>query len=145
MSRARVIVFDRRGVWAAALARHVPARAHVRQTRSLAECAAELAVAPASLLVVEAASASVTSVAAWLADMGRRFPLARAVVVGERALDPHEWLLREAGAVHFVTSPRELAGVKSLIQRHFERLPRAKVGLAQRVWESLPWDSAAPV
>ena len=53
MNRPRVIVCERSRKWASAIARHLPGVSVLRQTRGLTEARAELASAPASLLVLE--------------------------------------------------------------------------------------------
>ena len=74
-----------------------------------------------------------------MARLPRDFPLARVAVVADRSLAPGEWLMREAGAVHFTTSPRRLGSLAAAVGRHLEQVPRPPQGLAERIWATLPW------
>jgi hypothetical protein len=143
MNRPCVIVCERSGKWAAALRPCLPVEIPLRQTRGLGECALELAAAPSSLLAVELNRENAAGVLSLLNTVGRRFPLAVALVLAERGLESHEWLLREAGAVHFTTSPREADDVARLALRHFSRQAAPAQSLATRIWDALPWSEAA--
>ena len=63
--------------------------------------------------------------------------------LAERAVAECETLLREAGALWFAASPRELAGVGRTVLNHLARLPAARGNFADHVWEALPWADAA--
>jgi hypothetical protein len=115
----------------------------VRQTRWLAECMAELEVAPASMLVLEVSAANLANVLELAVDLDRRFPLARLAVVADRGMESYEWVLREAGAVHFTTSPRTAGDLARIAVRHAACVPQPPATLAAQVWESLPWHEAA--
>ena len=121
MNGSTVILCERTLKWAAALRRHLPAAVRLRETRALAECAAELDAAPTSFVVVELSEAGLPRVLAFLAELARRWPHAAALVVAERPLAEHEWLVREAGAVHFDVSPRAAADWARIAQNHFRR------------------------
>ena len=137
---ALVIVCERRGTWAAALRRELAdAGVRIRETRSLADCWAALAESPASLAVVELTPAGAAALLERMAWLGRDFPRARAAVVADRSLAGYEWLLREAGAVHFVVSPRRLAPLGRLACRHLAEAPAPKQDFIERLWASLPW------
>jgi hypothetical protein len=139
MSKPTVIVCEKSGDWAAALARHLPNEIEVRQTRGLGECATVLATAPASLLALKLTCENLPGVLVLLGNLGRKHPQAVAVVLAERGLEPCEWLLREAGAVHFTTSPREGDEVARLAVRHFSRAKGPRANFAARIWNELPW------
>lgn len=115
----------------------------LRETRSLAECEAELREAPESLLVVELSATNLGDLFDLLARVGAKYCWARLAVVAERSLAECEWAVREAGAIHFVTSPREAVELARLAERHAALVPRPKQSLAAQVWDSLPWPEAA--
>jgi DNA-binding NarL/FixJ family response regulator len=142
-AKPRLIVCERTGTWAARLRTHLPAEMPLRQTRSLDECLEELGRSPGSLLVLEVSAANLRDVIGLAADLGRRFPHARWVAVTDRANASYEGLLREAGAVHFVVSPRTADILARLAVRHAARVPQPRASLAARIWESLPWHEAA--
>lgn len=139
MPYARLIVCEKTGRWAVALRRALGGRPRVYETRSLAECWDELAASPASWLALEASEANLDKLWGRLATLGHRFPLACAMVCGQRAIAPYEWLLREAGAVHAVFSPRELGGAARLAVRHLAQAPEPTQSPRERIWSRLPW------
>lgn len=139
MPPARIIVCEKTGRWAVALRRELGAKPRVYETRSLPECWEELAASPASWLLLEATEANLDGLTLRLTELGRDFPEARAVVCADRSLAPCEWLLREAGAVHAVFSPRELVPVARMSKRHLAAVPLPPRSVRERVWERLPW------
>jgi ActR/RegA family two-component response regulator len=142
-ARPRVIVCERSGKWGAALRRELPRDISLRETRSLSECVTALREAPASFLVVELTTANTAGVVELLVRLSREHRWARAAIVAERGLADGEWSLREAGAIHFVTSPRKVAELARLATRHAEWVPRPKRSMTLQVWDSLPWPEAA--
>ena len=136
---AKLIVCERTGQWAVALRREL-ANAGVRvwETRTLADCWNELAESPASFVVLELGG----DVAGLLDRMARKpceFPSARLAVVADRSLADHEWLMREAGAVHFLCSPRQVGPLAQLACRHLAQVPPLQQSLTDRIWANLPW------
>jgi len=142
---ARIITSEPSGRWAVALRRELGGEATVEEARSVAECWQRLADAPASMVVVEVTTGNVEALLARLAQRQREFPRSRVAVVAERRLAGYEWLLREAGAVMFVTSPRRLAPLAAAARRHLEAQPEPAVGTAERIWAGLPWSEHATV
>jgi hypothetical protein len=138
-----LIVCERKGIWAAAARRRLPSEIRVRETRSLADCRREMTAAPASLVVVEVTQASLSGALELVADARRRCPLTRVAAVADRGCEAYEWLLREAGAIHFSTSPRDADVLVRLAVRHAARLPAARTSFAAEIWDSLPWQQAA--
>lgn len=138
-SAAKLIVCERTGRWAVALRREL-AEAGVRvwEMRTLADCRDELVESPASFAVIEL-GANVGGLLRLLARQPRQFPAARLAVVANRSQADHEWLMREAGAVHFVCSLRQVAVLARLACRHLAEVPPPQQSLAERIWMSLPW------
>ena len=142
---ARLIVCERTGRWAVALRRELPEGADfVQETRSLAECFEALGGDPAgpvaaSFAVIELTAAGVDELLGRMARLQRDFPLARIAVVAPRAMAAYEWLFREAGAVHFTSSPRQLGPLAKAARRHLAGAPVRQQSLAERLWSSLPW------
>ena len=73
MNKPGVIVCERSGAWATAIRRYLPAEIRLRQTRGLAECAAELSAAPQSLLALELTPGNLAGVLGLLSGLGRKF------------------------------------------------------------------------
>jgi hypothetical protein len=143
MGRSSLIMCERRGTWAVAVRRHLPLELRLRETRSAADCLAELAAAPASLVALELTRARPEVALSLVREIDLAFPLARSVVMADRGLESWEWLVREAGAVHFTTSPRDAAALARLASRHAARAPVPKLSFAALIWESLHWPDAA--
>ncbi|MGA2621664.1 MAG: hypothetical protein ABSF26_29030 [Thermoguttaceae bacterium] len=136
----RLIVCEQTARWSLVLRRELTlAGVRVWETRSLAEAWESLARTPAAVLVVEISRVNLAGLLERMAWFSRDFPLARLAVVAPRALAGCEWLLREAGAVHFVTSPRRLGPLAELAIRHLATLPPPQQTLVERIWAGLPW------
>lgn len=137
---ARLIVCERTGRWAVALRRELSdAKVRLQETRSIAECWEVLAGAPAGLAVVELTAPVVGELLEHLARLQRELPLARVAVVADRGLSDYEWLMREAGAVHFCCSPRRLGPLASLAVSHLAEAPQPRQSITGRIWADLPW------
>jgi len=140
---ARLIVCERSGRWAVALRRELDADPiRVYETRSLKDCWNMLAEAPASFVLVEWTPRIAEALLDRMARLPRDFPLARVAVVADRCLARYEWLIREAGAVHFTCSPRQLGPVTRLACRHLAQVPTPPQTITQRIWAGLPWKDA---
>ena len=139
-SPARVIVCERQGKWAVALRRELAAESVcLSETRTLSDSWELLRQSPASFLVLELTPTNVDPLLAGMLALQSDFPLARAAVVADRRLAAYEWLAREAGAVGFLTSPRELAPFAQAIVRHLRQAPKPRLSLVEQFWAELPW------
>ncbi len=136
----KLILCERTGRWAVGLRRELgDVGVRVYETRSLAHCWEVLAESPAGFVVVELTRANIDGLLRRMARLQADFPRARVAVVADRALSDHEWLLREAGAVHFTCSPRRLGPLARLAVRHLEQVPVPPQTPTERIWASLPW------
>jgi DNA-binding NtrC family response regulator len=137
---ARLIVCERSGRWAVVLRRELAA-ANVRlhETRSLAECWEMLAEHRWSFVVVELSHDNADALLERLARRERQFPRIGVAVVADRSLRAYQWLIREAGAIHFVTSPRQLGPLAGVACRHLAHAPETRRSMTERIWASLPW------
>jgi hypothetical protein len=104
----------------------------------LDDCFAELAASPASFVVLELGG-DVAEVLRRLVRQPREFPGARVAVVAERRQAAYEWLMREAGAVHFLCSPRRVGPLAQMACRHLAQVPPLQQNITERIWASLPW------
>ena len=91
------------------------------------------------MVAVEVLPPNLAAVAKALSDWSRRFPHARFLALAARGLEPHELLLREAGAIHATFSPRSLAPPLRLIRRHLGRAPQIELTLEEVILAGLPW------
>lgn len=141
--QARFIVCERTGQWAVALRRELPRPdVYLHQTRSVSECWELLGRYPASFLVVELTRANADALLDRMAWLERDFPLARVAVVAQRSLGIYEQLIRQAGAVHFTSSLRDLRPLACLACRHLDQAPRPQRSVTEQIWDSLPWRPA---
>jgi len=141
---ARLIVCERTGDWAVVLRRELDdSTTRVAETRSLTECWQTLEESPASFVVVELTAGNSDSLLQRMGRLQRDFPLARIGVVAARDMARYEWLLREAGAVYFTCSPRQLTAIAEIACRHLAQSPKPERNLTDRVWASLPWQRRA--
>ncbi|MEN6458886.1 MAG: hypothetical protein ABFC63_08140 [Thermoguttaceae bacterium] len=136
---ARLIVCERTGRWAIALRRELAdAGVRVWETRTLAGCLEEMAASPASFVVLEIDSEP-SGVLQLLARQQRDFPAARLAIACDSSYAAYEPLTREAGAVHFVDSPRRAGLLARLACRHLAQTPSPRQSLTESIWSSLPW------
>jgi hypothetical protein len=113
--------------------------APLRETRTLDECRAELVLAPAGVAALEFTAAKADDTAAFVTEVASRFPSARVVVLADRGLAEHEWLLRELGAAAWTDSPRELAAIVEVTRRHLASSAAPRPGLREQMLARLPW------
>ena len=138
-SPPRLIVCESTGCWAVALRRELTEERALAQVRSVAECWESLAEAPASFAVVELTRANFAGLLEKMAWWESDFPLARLTVVTDRSFAGYQWVLREAGAVHFTTSPRRLRPLAELACRHLDAAPLPRRTTIEQIWADLPW------
>jgi hypothetical protein len=140
---ARLILVEKTGSWAAAFRRQARKRdLPIVETRGTEQALRELKAFPASVVAVEVTRDIAGQAASVWSAQGRPFPKFQwlALLTGE--LSDLEALLREAGAVHVVHSPRELTGPVRLIRRHLARAPRPEMTLEESIFARLPWPAA---
>lgn len=136
---ARLIVCERWGRWAVAIRREVAdVGMRVWETRTVADCRDELTASPASFVVTEIMG-DIDRFVRQVAGLTQAFPAARLAVVGERGQAEYEGLMREAGAVHFVVSPRQAPTLAAIALKHLARVPPPPQNLTERIWSGLPW------
>jgi hypothetical protein len=146
-AKNRLIVCERTGRWATALRREF--RSPLIQTRSLSQCWNELSAMGGGFgmgfgmgfIVVELSQSNADDLLRRMGRLQRDFPLVKVAIVAPRSMADHQWLMREAGAVHFVCSTRRLGPLALLAKRHLASLPEAVQTPEQRIWDSLPWQS----
>jgi len=136
---ARLIVCERDGRWAAALRRELAAAGvRVWETRTPDDCRRELTISSASFVVLQMSADPIRTLR--FVVCGRRdFPAARFVVAAERSQADLEWPAREAGAVHFLCSPRQTGLLARMACRHLAQVPQPQRSLSERIWAGLPW------
>jgi hypothetical protein len=136
----KLIVCERHGRWAVALRRELAGSGvRVWETRSLADCRTALLETPSAFVVVALSSKNIEGVLRMSAFTRRRCPESRLAVAADRSLAAHEIALREAGAAHFLCSPRQAGLLARLICRRFAQIPPPPQTPTDRIWAALPW------
>lgn len=141
--RACMIVCEKESRWAIAVRRELalaPCDVRVHQTRTMLRCWEQLAQSPESIVLLAADHQNVDRVVDRIAGLGGEYPLARAIVLADRDLAAHQWLFREAGALHVALSTRLLAPVVRLARRHLAGASAVGESLSERIVARLPWD-----
>jgi DNA-binding response OmpR family regulator len=140
-----LILLERTSRWAAAFRREMRKAEKRRQpipiqeVRSPAQCQRELEAAPHSVVALEILPQNLVSMAKAVGAWSRHFPSARFLALTARGMEPHELLLREAGAMHVTFSPRSLSPLLRLVRRHLARAPQPERTLEEAIWAGLPW------
>ena len=138
-SAAKLIVCERTGRWAVALRRELAERGRAGLGDAHAGRLPRRTGREPRLVRRDRAGGERQRAASPVGRQPRQFPAARLAVVADRSQAGYEWLMREAGAVHFLCSPREVAVLARLACRHLAEVPPAQQSLAERIWASLPW------
>jgi hypothetical protein len=150
MPQTILIVMERSGSWAVALRRWLKdSTVRVIETRSLEEFWQRLVEYPAALAAWELNDTNIRAIVGALVRSQREFPRAAAVVLAERSLAACAELMREAGAIHFVDSPRAISVVAEMARRLASRPTDIASGrqhladenddLLAAIWSNLPW------
>jgi len=141
---ARLYTCERSSDCAAGLRRILgPAGPRVYELRSAAVVFEELAARPASVIVWQIRSSSLDTLAEALHQQRRDYAASVGIVVGQRNMARHEWLLREAGAVHAVFAMRHLDQVVRIALRHLAMVALPPDTWQDRIEQHLPWPAAA--
>jgi DNA-binding NtrC family response regulator len=144
MTASRLIVLERDGHWAAALRRELESagvRVMLTENRSWDEVWKALGEFPTALVATELTEATAGRLLAALARIERRYPRAAMIVVADCRLAAYRDLLREAGALHFLTSPRRLSEIGDIVRRRAARFESAvgSAGPLEEIRDNLPW------
>lgn len=135
-----VVVCEQTGRWAVALRRDANGSdRRLVETRTLEDCRLELHRHPRALAVCEATEHNLPRVLRFLVELQATAPGTRVMVVGARPIERHEALLREAGAVHAVFSPRRLRAAGDVLRRAAQNEPAEFQSLEELAWSRLPW------
>jgi hypothetical protein len=136
-----LIVLERDGHWAAALRREFDDGVFpIVEARSWDEMWQVVDKMPAALVAVELSAADPERMLVALSRIERRHPQAALIVLADRRLAPYRDLFLEAGALHFITSPRRLNGIRGILRRRAARFPASAVGdRLEEIRNNLPW------
>jgi hypothetical protein len=135
-----VIVCEKSRQWAVTLGMELAsAGLRIRQTRSLADCRAEIDASPTSFVVLELTAANAHPMLTQIARSTGRYPHLRVAVLADRSLGALEWPVREAGAVFFATTPRRVEMLARMVVRHSAAAPPPERTCEEEIRACLPW------
>jgi hypothetical protein len=139
------IICETTGDWAAILGPLLPPSISLIETRRLDEVWERLQGATAAIVALELTLERADEIQAALRRLGDEFPQTVPMVFSTRSLAAWEEVVREAGAVHFVSSTRRIGEVVDLVRRraasaigealHGNEAP----SLEDQILGSLPW------
>ena len=141
---ARLVVCERSGQWASALRREwSDEEPRLHETRHEDDAWTELREAAGSCVILEVRRSRLAEVVAWLQRLGREYPAACAIVVGDADLTPTEGLLREAGAVLVHWRIRDADAIVRVARRHMAVRRPADRSWREQFFDRLPWGEFA--
>ncbi len=112
-----VIICEATGHWATAARRSAPAGLTIAETRTIDELRRQLDQAPRAIAVLELAKESTDDTVRAISELSDNYPSSLVLVVADRSLVAWHGLCREAGATHFIASPRQIGDIVGIIQR----------------------------
>lgn len=118
---ANFIVCEKTPYWALAFRHWLRSQSiHLVETRSFANLREELKTDANYVVALELRGENAEKLFGELNHLRIRYPKVASMVVSSRGFRSLEWLFREAGAMYFLDSPRELAGAMRGVRRHLE-------------------------
>ncbi len=140
-----IIVFEQRGVWAAALRLALAdSLIKIGEVRSQVECQQRLRHAGRALVVVELTHRNGINVAPWLSQLTSIAPRAHIAIVAQRGLELLEPTIRSWGAIYMTNSPRQLKPLVTVIRRLNQQATlETPQNLRADIWQRLPWPGVA--
>lgn len=141
MAGPRIIVCEKTGKWATSLRMVLSdLQAKMTETRSLMDLLQSVEACPTALVAMELSALRFEAQLCCLLELARRYPRTQTIVLAERGMRHYELAVREAGAAHFLCSPRSLLAVGRLIRRHMSYGVQEQTSdLHQSLWNRLPW------
>ena len=109
------------------------------ETRSIPQAWEALCQSPASFLGLELTADNFELVVRGLKHLSRDYPRARAIIFTNRGLQQYEWILRESGAIDFLTSPRQIQHLAAMADRHIRQIQADSQIGNETIWQRLPW------
>lgn len=119
-----VIVYESTGHWAAELRGALPPGIPLAETRSVVETYNALTTSPAALVAMELTADNIETIVGALLHLSRSFPDSVPIVLTQRTHSAWEDIIRQAGAVHFVDSPRRVDEIGQIARRWLESCRR---------------------
>ncbi|HEY2761082.1 MAG TPA: hypothetical protein VGI75_10070 [Pirellulales bacterium] len=140
-----VIIYETSGDWAALIRRRSPPGIVLIETRSIDEAMDTLKASPHSMVLLQLHPRQSERILTLLRRIERDFHRAATVVLGNHHLRSWENLVREAGAIDYLQSPRQISRIIDLLEHHLglARLGASEtdseLSLEERIQRNLPW------
>ena len=141
----QLIFCETTGNWAAWLKGHVAGEVKLVETRRPDELWRQLDQHGGAIVALELTATRLETSLAALWRLHCQYPTTVVVALAERSLSALEPAVREAGAVHFIASPRKLDELVSLVRYRCAAAAfrdcsdDEEVPIEDRVFASLPW------
>ncbi len=140
------IVCESDGRWAAPLRRELPQGISLVEIRSLSELWPLLPGCPGAVVILELMAEKKQQLVAALLRIDREFSQVMPIVVADRKLSAWEDAAREAGAAHFIASPRRSSELGETVKRRMCGLAAVagaggeeNLSVEERIFATLPW------
>lgn len=140
----RLIVCETTGDWAALARRNLPVGVVIMEVRSLEDLWETLRSASTAVVALELNPRQGEKLLAALRRLNREFREVLPVVLAGHGLADWEEIVREAGAVEFVSSPRQIDRLAALVSHRLKSEvhisnSNADPPLEERIMATLPW------
>ncbi len=147
MSAVDLIVCEKSGRWAAAIAAAPAARRaaspRLAEVRSLTQLQRELEASPQSIAAVDVTAENLEVVLGWLVQASSRYADVRLVALLAPEVAPAEALFREAGAVEVLTSVVEAPCLARMAGQQSRRFPRPLGSFRELLAQRMPFAAHA--
>ena len=141
----KLIVFESTGDWAAEISRRLPSAVSLVETRTLDDVWAEIDGAPA-VVALEFTPQRADALLSALSRLDHEYPQAVGVVFADACHAGWEPIAREAGAVQFIASRRNVDQLVKLVRHQLAIFPHdlvsapvQKTSLEEQILAGLPW------
>lgn len=143
-SAPRIILCEQSGVWTPAMLRAEPnVRKYWKRFSHWPAAWEAFQARRGSFLIVELWPDNLPAILDALRWIDRFAPESRLAATADRQWAELEWMLRQAGVVHFTTSPRQAGALVETALRHLKQIARPARTPTERIWRRLPWPKAA--
>jgi hypothetical protein len=142
----QIILYETSGHWATLIRGRLLEEFALIETRSIDETTDTLQKFRKSLVLLQLHPRQSKRIVTLLRRLDFEFRQSSAVVLGDRRLRPAwEDLVREAGAIDYIKSPRQIGRLINLIEHHSQLVRRnaseidSDLFLEERILANLPW------
>ncbi|HTN74087.1 MAG TPA: hypothetical protein VL096_02525 [Pirellulaceae bacterium] len=136
---AGLVVCEKSGQWAQAWRRELGSGTRVVEARFVDDAWQQLQRFPHGALAMELRAEQSPQLVALLARVQAERPHVLCVAHLTSESPAWELLLREAGALAIIASPRRMATAVTMLHKHLARAPQPNLSFREAIWRQLPW------